>query len=141
MFAVASSQACYAEARGAESLPAAERVRALQECCTHILARLDKSKDSMDRYYHAFLQLEDVVSQTVNSQNELIKNVRALRCPRGSLEPALSGAADTTESDAADSTESGTRESKWRGVVCAHRQRRYTDTYTMPPCRLYRAGK
>jgi hypothetical protein len=57
-------------------------VHALQECCTHILARIDQSKDDMDRYYHAFLQLEDVVSQTVNSQNELIKNVRALRCPR-----------------------------------------------------------
>ena len=69
-------------ARGAGSRPAAElepRVRALQECCTHILARLDQSKDDMDRYYHAFLQLEDVVSQTVHSQNELIKNVRAER--------------------------------------------------------------
>ena len=77
MFADAGSPA-----RGAGSRPAAElepRVRALQECCTHILARLDQSKDDMDHYYHAFLQLEDVVSQTVHSQNELIKNVRAER--------------------------------------------------------------
>ena len=104
-------------ARGAGSRPAAElepRVRALEECCTHILVRLDQSKDDMDRYYHAFLQLEDVVSQTVNSQNELIKNVRALRRPRGSREPAPESAA-----------EPGARERKWRGVVCAHGQRRY----------------
>jgi hypothetical protein len=109
-------------ARGAGSRPAAElepRVRALQECCTHILARLDQSKDDMDRYYHAFLQLEDVVSQTVNSQNELIKNVRALRRPR---EPAPESA---TEPGAAVAAEPGARERKWRGVVCAHGQRRY----------------
>ena len=112
-------------ARGAGSRPAAElepRVRALQECCTHILARLDQSKDDMDRYYHAFLQLEDVVSQTVNSQNELIKNVRALRRPRGSREPAPESAA---EPGAAGAAEPGARERKWRGVVCAHGQRRY----------------
>jgi len=104
-------------ARGAGSRPAAElepRVRALEECCTHILVRLDQSKDDMDRYYHAFLQLEDVVSQTVNSQNELIKNVRALRRPR---EPAPESAAGAAEP--------GARERKWRGVVCAHGQRRY----------------
>ncbi len=70
----------FASARFRE--PASGRAGALQECCTHILARIDQSKDDTDRYYHAFLQLEDVVSQTVNSQNELIKNVRALRCPR-----------------------------------------------------------
>ena len=112
-------------ARGAGSLPAAElepRVRALEECCTHILVRLDQSKDDMDRYYHAFLQLEDVVSQTVNSQNELIKNVRALRRPRGSREPAPESAA---EPGAAGAAEPGARERKWRGVVCAHGQRRY----------------
>ena len=109
-------------ARGAGSRPAAElepRVRALEECCTHILVRLDQSKDDMDRYYHAFLQLEDVVSQTVNSQNELIKNVRALRRPR---EPAPESA---TEPGAAGAAEPGARERKWRGVVCAHGQRRY----------------
>ena len=109
-------------ARGAGSRPAAElepRVRALEECCTHILVRLDQSKDDMDRYYHAFLQLEDVVSQTVNSQNELIKNVRALRRPR---EPAPESAA---EPGAAGAAEPGARERKWRGVVCAHGQRRY----------------
>ena len=109
-------------ARGAGSRPAAElepRVRALEECCTHILVRLDQSKDDMDRYYHAFLQLEDVVSQTVNSQNELIKNVRALRRPRG---PAPESAA---EPGAAGAAEPGARERKWRGVVCAHGQRRY----------------
>ena len=112
-------------ARGAGSRPAAElepRVRALEECCTHILVRLDQSKDDMDRYYHAFLQLEDVVSQTVNSQNELIKNVRALRRPRGSREPAPESA---TEPGAAVAAEPGARERKWRGVVCAHGQRRY----------------
>ena len=112
-------------ARGAGSRPAAElepRVRALEECCTHILVRLDQSKDDMDRYYHAFLQLEDVVSQTVNSQNELIKNVRALRRPRGSREPAPESAA---EPGAAGAAEPGARERKWRGVVCAHGQRRY----------------
>ena len=110
-------------ARGAGSRPAAElepRVRALEECCTHILVRLDQSKDDMDRYYHAFLQLEDVVSQTVNSQNELIKNVRALRRPR---EPAPESAA---EPGAAGAAEPGARERKWRGVVCAHGQRRYS---------------
>ena len=109
-------------ARGAGSRPAAElepRVRALEECCTHILVRLDQWKDDMDRYYHAFLQLEDVVSQTVNSQNELIKNVRALRRPR---EPAPESA---TEPGAAGAAEPGARERKWRGVVCAHGQRRY----------------
>ena len=112
-------------ARGAGSRPAAElepRVRALEECCTHILVRIDQSKDDMDRYYHAFLQLEDVVSQTVNSQNELIKNVRALRRPRGSREPAPESAA---EPGAAGAAEPGARERKWRGVVCAHGQRRY----------------
>ena len=112
-------------ARGAGSRPAAElepRVRALEECCTHILVRLDQSKDDMDSYYHAFLQLEDVVSQTVNSQNELIKNVRALRRPRGSREPAPESAA---EPGAAGAAEPGARERKWRGVVCAHGQRRY----------------
>ena len=112
-------------ARGAGSRPAAElepRVRALEECCTHILVRLDQSKDDMDRYYHAFLQLEDVVSQTVNSQNELIKNVRALRRPLGSREPAPESAA---EPGAAGAAEPGARERKWRGVVCAHGQRRY----------------
>ena len=112
-------------ARVAGSRPAAElepRVRALEECCTHILVRLDQSKDDMDRYYHAFLQLEDVVSQTVNSQNELIKNVRALRRPRGSREPAPESA---TEPGAAGAAEPGARERKWRGVVCAHGQRRY----------------
>ena len=111
--------------RCAGSRPAAElepRVRALEECCTHILVRLDQSKDDMDRYYHAFLQLEDVVSQTVNSQNELIKNVRALRRPRGSREPAPESAA---EPGAAGAAEPGARERKWRGVVCAHGQRRY----------------
>ena len=107
-------------ARGAGSRPAAElepRVRALEECCTHILVRLDQAKDDMDRYYHAFLELEGVVSQTANSQNELIKNVRALRRPRGSREPAPESAAGVAEP--------GARERKWRGVVCAHGQRRY----------------
>ena len=99
--------------RGAEREP---RARALQECCALILARLDQAKDDMDRYYHAFLELEDVVSQTVSSQNELIRNVRALRRARGFLEPTLG---------AADAPESGAREGKWRGVVCVHGQRRY----------------
>jgi hypothetical protein len=111
-------------ARGAGSRPAAElepRVRALEECCTHILVRLDQAKDDMDRYYHAFLQLEDVVSQTANSQNELIKNVRALRRPR---EPAPEsaaepGAAVAAEPGVAVAAEPGARERKWRGVVCA----------------------
>jgi hypothetical protein len=120
-------------ARGAGSRPAAElepRVRALEECCTHILVRLDQAKDDMDRYYHAFLELEGVVSQTANSQNELIKNVRALRRPRepapesaaGAAEPGAAGAA---EPGAAGAAEPGARERKWRGVVCAHGQRRY----------------
>ena len=120
-------------AHGAGSLPAAEpepRARALQECCTHILARLDQSKDDMDRYYHAFLELEDVVSQTVNSQNELIKNVRALQRSRGAREPGAAGvtapgAAGATALGAAGATEPGARERKWRGVVWAHGQRRY----------------
>ena len=117
-------------ARGAGNRPAVElepRVRALEECCTHILVRLDQSKDNMDSYYHAFLQLEDVVSQTANSQNELIKNVRALRRPRdpapeSAAEPGAAGAA---EPGAAVAAEPGARERKWRGVVCAHGQRRY----------------
>ena len=88
-----------------------------EACRPQILARLDQTKSDMDRYYHAFLQLEDVVSQAVNNQNELIKNVRALHRSRSSPEPALSGAADATESVA--------HERKWRGVVCAHGQRRY----------------
>jgi hypothetical protein len=52
-------------------------------------------------------------------QNELIKNVRALRRPR---EPAPESA---TEPGAAGAAEPGARERKWRGVVCAHGQRRY----------------
>jgi hypothetical protein len=110
--------------RGAEREP---RARALQECCALILARLDQAKDDMDRYYHAFLELEDVVSQTVSSQNELIRNVRALRRARGFLEPAPGAAGGFLEPapGAADAPESGARGGKWRGVVCAHGQRRY----------------
>lgn len=73
-----------------------------------ILARLDQTKSDMDRYYHAFLQLENVVSQLASNQAELIRSVEALRQRRGREPPGEPAAAP-----------------RWRGVVCAHGQRRY----------------
>jgi hypothetical protein len=84
-----------------------------EACRPQILARLDQTKSDMDRYYHAFLQLEHVVSQVVANQAELARSIAALqaRAPAAALQaPAPPAAA---------------REGRWRGVPCAHGQRRY----------------
>ncbi len=56
-----------------------------EACRSQILARLDQTKSDMDSYYHAFLQLEHVVSQVVANQAELARIVAALqvRAPAG----------------------------------------------------------
>ena len=122
--------------RYAGSRPAAElepRVRALQECCTHILAWLDQLKDDMDRYYYAF-QLEDVVSQTVHSQNELIKERPGSAAPTG-----LSGA----RARELHRTWCGGRHRTWRPreEVAGRRVRVRTEKISMPSCRLHRGGE
>jgi hypothetical protein len=122
--------------RCAGSRPAAElepRVRALQECCTHILAWLDQSKDDMDRYYYAF-QLEDVVSQTVHSPNELIKERPGSAAPTG-----LSGA----RARELHRTWCGGRHRTWRPreEVAGRRVRARTEKISMPSCRLHRGGE
>ena len=60
----------------------------------------------MDRYYHAFLELETVVNQLAENQNRLTEFVQSV--PGGA--PAAGGAA---------------RGAHWRGKACPHGRRPY----------------
>jgi hypothetical protein len=79
----------------------------------------------MDRYYHAFLELETVVNQLAENQNrlaEFVQNVPGAGAagagPSGA--PAGAGAAGGGEA-----REPAARNAKWRGIACPHGRRRY----------------
>jgi hypothetical protein len=66
--------------RGVQSLQLCARLDALEACTVELLLRFDESKRNMDRYYHAFLELETVVNQLAENQNgltEFIQNMPA----------------------------------------------------------------
>ena len=62
--------------RGALELGA--RLDALEACTVELLRRFDESKRNMDRYYHAFLELETVVNQLAENQNRLTEFVQSV---------------------------------------------------------------
>ena len=62
--------------RGAPQLSA--RLDALEACTVELLRRFDESKRNMDRYYHAFLELETVVNQLAENQNRLTEFVQSV---------------------------------------------------------------
>jgi hypothetical protein len=97
--------------RGAPQLGA--RLDALEACTVELLRRFDESKRNMDRYYHAFLELETVVNQLAENQNRLTEFVQSVPGGAGagpSGAPAAGGAA---------------RGAHWRGKACPHGRRPY----------------
>jgi hypothetical protein len=97
--------------RGALELGA--RLDALEACTVELLRRFDESKRNMDRYYHAFLELETVVNQLAENQNRLTEFVQSVPGGAGagpSGAPAAGGAA---------------RGAHWRGKACPHGRRPY----------------
>jgi hypothetical protein len=93
--------------RGALQLGA--RLDALEACTVELLRRFDESKRNMDRYYHAFLELETVVNQLAENQNRLTEFVQSV--PGGA--PAAGGAGGAA------------RNAHWRGKACPHGRRPY----------------
>ena len=54
------------------------RLDALEACTVELLRRFDESKCNMDRYYHAFLELETVPSRTSLSERGVCVYYRAV---------------------------------------------------------------
>jgi hypothetical protein len=88
------------------------RLAALEACTVELLRRFDESKRNMDRYYHAFLELETVVNQLAENQNRLTEFIRQMPGvgPSGAPAGAAGGAA---------------RNATWRGKKCPHGRRPY----------------
>jgi hypothetical protein len=104
--------------RGALQLSA--RLDALEACTVELLRCFDESKRNMDRYYHAFLELETVVNQLAENQNRLTEFVQSV--PGG----APAGGAPAGGAPAAGGAGGAARNAQWRGKACPHGRRPYS---------------
>jgi hypothetical protein len=105
------------------------RLEALEACTVELLRRFDESKCNMDRYYHAFLELETVVNQLAENQNritEFVQNVPgAGAAGAGAAGAGPSGAPAGAGAAGGEAREPAARNAKWRGIACPHGRRRY----------------
>ena len=100
------------------------RVEALEACAVELLRSFDESKCNMDRYYHAFLELETVVNQLRENQNHLTAFVQRMA--------GAAGAAGAERAERAGAARSA-RNAKWRGITCPHGRRRYRCRHCAAP--------
>jgi hypothetical protein len=91
------------------------RLDALEACTVELLRCFDESKRNMDRYYHAFLELETVVNQLAENQNRLTEFVQSAP---GAAGVGPSGAPAGAAGGAAGGAH-------WRGKACPHGRRPY----------------
>jgi hypothetical protein len=92
------------------------RLDALEACTVELLRRFDESKRNMDRYYHAFLELETVVNQLAENQNRLTEFVQQMPGAAGGEARAASGGG---------AAGGAARNATWRGKTCPHGRRPY----------------
>ena len=95
------------------------RLEALEACTVELLRRFDESKCNMDRYYHAFLELETVVNQLAENQNRITEFVQQMPGAAGA------GPSGAPAGGARGAREPAARNAKWRGIACPHGRRRY----------------
>ena len=104
-------------------------MEALEACAVELLRSFDESKCNMDRYYHAFLELETVVNQLRENQNHLTAFVQRMAGAAGAAGAERAERAGAERAGAARSA----RNAKWRGITCPHGRRRYRCRHCAAP--------
>jgi hypothetical protein len=102
------------------------RLAALEACTVELLRRFDESKRNMDRYYHAFLELETVVNQLAENQNRLTEFIRQMPGAGPSGAPAGASPSGAPAGAGPSGAPAGAaRNATWRGKKCPHGRRPY----------------
>jgi hypothetical protein len=137
-------EGCETPSDNDQPLQRCARLEALEACTVELLRRFDESKCNMDRYYHAFLELETVVNQLAENQNRITEFVQQMPGAAGGGAGAAGGGAagggagaagggaagggaagGAAGGEAREARKSAARNAKWRGIACPHGRRRY----------------